>query len=248
MAKIAIFVNTFLRDDLIQRFVESCEKYVPDCRLYITDNGRITKEKLEQYRELESRGHFIHTRKFNYWWRKSFNEKLFSLADEEYILKIDDDFIFDENSNIERFIEILDHNKDIGLVGGQVWHVRNNRKSDYIFKVVGIEGDDVFRLKVLDFDDKDYIDCDYVPDFWMARREIFVKDGVRMEENMKPAEGAHELFFRKIYLMEKDWKIVYTDKVRAIHEKSSNSEEYKQYRYGGYNPKTYKKNIKMARE
>jgi len=247
--KIAIFVNTFLRDDLIPRFVECCEK-ITNSRLYISDNGRVTDEKSKLYSKLIHSGHKVYLPKeFNYWWRKAFNDKLILLQDEEYILKIDDDFILNKDSNIEKFIEILDNNPDIGLIGGQVWHVRNNRKSDYIFKVMKENKDGVFELKVMDFDDKDLIYSDYTPDFWMARRELF--DTIKMRENLKPAEGAHELFFRDIYKARKlgvlKLKVAYTDKVIAFHEKGGNTEEYKKHRYGGFNPETYKKNIKMIK-
>jgi len=248
--EIAIFVNTFLRDDLIKRFVDCCEKYIPNGKLYITDNGRMTEEKEKYYMELIHKGHSIHTPKgFNQWWRKSFNDKINRISYEKYILKIDDDFIFDENSNIEKLLETMESHPDIGLLGGQVWHIKNNRKSDYVFKVTRERDDGVFELKVLPFEDKDLIFSDYTPDFWLARIELF--DHVRMREDLKPAEGGHELFFRDIYNARKSGelklKVAYTDKVIALHEKSGNSEEYKKYRYGGFNPETYKKNIKMVR-
>ena len=246
---IAIFVNTFLRDDLIPRFVDSCEKHIPNGRLYITDNGRMNSTKMNYYKELKKRGHIIDIKEeFNYWWRKAFNEKISKLQDEKYVLKIDDDFIFFDRCNIKRFKELLESDTKIGLIGGQVWQTHRNVASDYIFDVVEKEDNGKYLLKYSEIKEKGRIYCDFVPDFWMARREIF--EDIRMAEDLKPAQGGHEHFFRTIY--EKriqgriDWRVAYTHEVRVEHEKEGHqTEEYKKHRSSGL--KDYHKNIKVIR-
>lgn len=247
--EIAIFVNTFLRDELIPVFTKSCKKFVPNSKLYITDNGRMTTLKRMAYGLLGREGHFVeHKKEFNYWWRKSFNEKVSKTDGEKYILKIDDDFVFKNNSNIKKFIEILEKNPDIGLIGGQVWQDHRNEPSPYIYNVKEKEGDR-YLLEYARFRGKEFIHCDFVPDFWLARKEIF--DDIQMAEDMKPAQGGHEHFFRTIYEKrqsgEIDWKVAYTNEVIAFHEKHwvVHTDEYKRERSSGL--KDYHKNIKIIR-
>lgn len=211
-------------------------EFVPDARLYITDNGRENATKNVFYRKLLNEGHYIERLDFNYMWRKAFNEKLGKLQDEKYILKVDDDFYFDKPVT---FTDFLEKDLKIGLIGGQVWHSHRNEPSDYVFNVERKEGDK-YLLSLAKHKGGGYIYCDFVPDFWMARREILPK----MPE-LPPAGGGHEQFFTQIYEMEKDWKVAYTNEVVAIHEKDKQTAEYRSHRKAGWG--AYDKNVKLIK-
>lgn len=230
----AVFIHTFLRDDLMYRCVASVKEYLPGARIYLSDGGRMTDEKREFYKQLEAEGHWVkHYEEFNIWWRKAFNEKA-QIATEEYILKLDDDFYIDGNTHIDKFYDVIDADNRIGLVGGAVWHEHRSEKSPYIYKVVEKVGDK-YRLDFAEQEDYGYTICDFVPDFWLADRKIF--DVIKMDPDLKPAQGGHEKFFTEIYEKrqngEIDWKVAYTNEVLIQHEKSVQTTEYKNARASG---------------
>lgn len=246
---VAVMIHTFLRDDLMERCVKSVEKYLPGARIYLSDGGRLDERKEKYYDELEDRGHWVrHYEQFNYWWRKAFNEKV-AIATEKYILKVDDDFVFDENSNLERLRYFLETDKSLGIIGGRVWHERHNDISHYVFDVTGTAEDGKYILDHSKHTPGGYIYCEFIPDFWLARREIF-KD-IQMENELQPAQGGHEVFFRKIYEKRQsgqiEWKVGYTNEATAVHEKSTQTEEYKEHRLKGFKSDEYFNNIKVVK-
>lgn len=224
--KPAIFINTFLRDDLLYRCVDSCLKYIPNSKLYITDNGRQNQEKDLFYSRLEEQGHFVEIKDFNYPWRKAFDEKI-DKCTEDFIMKVDDDMYFTEPLD-------LTIPADAGLMGGKVWHEHRGIPSPYIYNIEKT-GERRYTWTALDPDIFTY--CDVTPDFWIARREIF--NDFRMDGTILVGQGGHEVFFMDIWHTDKDWRVVYNPNIVAMHEKGSNTEEYKSFRWG--NPIIYQK-------
>lgn len=234
----AVFIHTFLRDGLMERCVESVKKHLPGARIYLSDGGRMTSSKTTYYARLRNAGHWVeHYDEYNVWWRKVFNEKA-KIANEEYIIKVDDDFYFSPTSNATRLISMMDQWPDLALLGARVYHQAREEDSKYIYQVTGVQGDKY----VLDYApaiEFGWAAADFVPDFWIARRGLF--DVVQMDPNLKPAMGGHEKFFTDIYearqkneALKKHMRIGYTTEVVAYHEKSHESAEYKQERASGF--------------
>jgi hypothetical protein len=227
---IAIFIHTFLRDDLMKRCVESCLEHIPNCRIYLTDGGLMNDWKRGFYDELRKKGHFVeHKKEYNYPWRKAFNEKLEKLQDEKYIMKIDDDMFFkEEHFNLKEMMSCF--KKDIGMVGCTVWHYIHNNKSWYLFNIKKT-GYRKYEWEFCDTMSK-IITCDVIPDFWIAKREVF--DDVRMNGEMLVGEAGHEDFFMRIWVARQlgkiKWKIAFNKNARVEHEKGTNTKEYKRER------------------
>lgn len=226
---VAIMIHTFLRDDLMYRCVDSVLKFMPDAKIYLSDGGRMTTKKRLYYDNLIQGGHYVkHYDEYNYWWRKAFNEKV-SIANEDLIIKIDDDFYFKDDSNLNEFIDIMKFQSDINLLGGKVFHEHLQKPSPFIYSVVE-KIDDKYRLEFAKTDcDINY--CDYVPDFWIARKDFLLNNP--MADNLKPAQGGHEKFFTDIYESKYQGSVAYTPLVVAYHEKGSQSNEYKRQRSSG---------------
>jgi hypothetical protein len=230
---IAIFINTFLRDAMMYRCIESIEKYMPEARIYLTDNGNESSDKYIFYLKMRERGHFTEHKTFNYPFRKAFLEKLPKLQDEEFIMKMDDDMVLQAHPT--RWLEFLQADPKIGLIAGSVWHTQKNEASRFIYNIWQ-RPDGIYRWTYpAGFDDKfGYIYADIVPEFWIARREIF--DEITMDGNRHIGQGGQENFYTEIWKKrmagEIDWRCAYTNEVEVIHDKVSikNPPEYKKYR------------------
>lgn len=247
---IAVFVNTFLRDQYMYRCLETCFKYVPDCRLYITDNGRMNEEKQRFYKSLEEQGHIIHIpNKFNLWWRTSFNRKVHMLNGEKYILKIDDDFLLTKKTNVQIMLDFLEKDPNLGLLGGRVWHTHRNEAAPFMLEIMEKNEQGYYPTRYADHSSTGYVYCDVVPDFWLARASIF--NDIQMREDLGPGEGGHEVFFREIYEKRKEglieWRVGYTNESEITHSKKADevSEEYKKYRIGSFSREVYLNNSRL---
>lgn len=222
---IAVFIHTFLRDETMYRCVNSVLKHIPNSRIYLSDGGRKSSEKDEFYAKLREQGHFIeYTPTFNYNWRQSFNDKLDHLQGEEYLLKVDDDFYF--TKSIKPLEDHIHNDPTIGLLGGQVFHHKLSKPSSYIFNIEKIG--EQYKWDYVKQPKTGYVYCDVVPDFWIARTSIF--DDIKMDGSIPPAGGGHEDFFTRIWELQPDWKVAYTNDFSVEHEKSKNTQEYNGYR------------------
>jgi hypothetical protein len=113
------------------------------------------------------------------------------------------------------------------LIGGQVWHCHRDIASPYVFNIIK-NGEKDYTFKQAEQKENGFIYCDIVPDFWLARKEIF--DDVKMRGDVLIGQGGHEVFFMDCYLAKKDWEIAYTNETVALHEKSGNTLKYNQHR------------------
>lgn len=230
------------------RCVTSVQKHLPDARIYLSDGGRMTNNKQVYYTALQAQGHWVqHYDEFNVWWRKVFNEKA-QVATEDYILKLDDDFVIENSTNIDTLLQYIQNDPKLGLLGCKVYHEHRKENSVYIYDVVETDAKSgKYRLAFTEQPTKGYKYCDFVPDCWVARREIFEK--VKMDPTLRPAQGGHENFFSDIYMMRErgdiDWRVGFTNDVVMTHEKGSQSDEYKRHRSAGMHD--YYRNIRVIR-
>jgi hypothetical protein len=182
-------------------------------KIYVADTGEFTMEKIDFYRK---RRELVD---YNYLgWDTSpaiTRNFLMSKIEEEYIWKIDDDFLLDGREKPIEIMNLLEKQKDLGLVGMSV--AGGDRISPYIYNVEKTDRM-IFKPtkpKYKDFNGLLYQYCDVTPDCWIAKREIFPE--CNYDERYHVSEGLHPDFF--IQIKETKWKVAYTPSSVVSHTK-----------------------------
>lgn len=146
-------------------------------------------------------------------------------TDGDYILLLDDDFIFTEKTRIMKMKEILENNPKIGIVGGTV---KNDEQETHFECVLEKEGDTLYQRP----DGDDWKDCKGIPykltgcvlNFAMMRRKIF--NDIRWDDKIK-IKGEHTDFYLR--LKDTKWKVAFCPEVSIRHEHISTG-EYREMR------------------
>ena len=190
-----------------------------------------SSEKEDYYNTLKEKGHVIFQLPYNCGAIYTRNY-LIKKTKEPYILVIDNDFVFNKLTKLERFLEILEESPQIGAVGG----ILNNRlKCDvnYIYDLIRENNKLYFiynsykKWFITSKGKYRFIPSDLVLNFFLARREIF--NDILWDENYK-MYGHIDFFLR---MKETKWSVAYTPDVEAMHQKQSDSDKYLNYRHGG---------------
>lgn len=247
MTELAIFIKTFNREEALLNCIESIKKYLTDIdyRIYIADDGEKTETKTNLYKNLKRQGHVIKELDYNIGASKSRNILLKSLQDEKYILRLDDDFEFYEETNIEAMINILESVFEIDVVADLEKQVGNGksvfsgeispwqgfflkRKNKLIKKVINI--DDFFYFKTNKYK---FAYCDFTRNFLLIRREVF--NNIKWDDKI-PFAKEHEDFM--LELKKYGYNIVFTPD--SIHLHRDDIESTKTYKTNKYSKKNKK--------
>jgi len=192
MKRTTIITHTFKRPEAIKALTESIATYYP---AYIPDYFLVNDD----------------TDKDNgVSWGRNF---LISQAQTEFVLCIDDDFIFTENTNIEK-LEYLMDTTDYDIIGFECG-------SDYLGSFV-IDGTTVHQVS----QKNQQGNYDYIPQIFIARREVLVKHP--WDPTLKIGEH-FPFFFEHLGKI----KVGYTNEVSILH-KHINPGNYKEYRKRGW--------------
>ena len=134
--KIAITIPSFLRFDKLFQEISSIKKFYPKGihTIYIGDQDKPYEDKIMIYNNLRKKGYKIYQLPFNCGAIYTRNY-LIKQTKEPYTLVIDNDFLFNKQSTLKSFIEILKENKNIGIVGGIV-NKRLGRNKDYTYDLI----------------------------------------------------------------------------------------------------------------
>ncbi|XP_067414796.1 beta-1,4 N-acetylgalactosaminyltransferase 2-like [Emydura macquarii macquarii] len=108
---VTITTKTFLRYHKLRRFIKSVRQYYPDIKIIVADDSNIT-EKIEE----ENVEHYIMP--FGKGWFAGRNLAI-SQVTTKYYLWVDDDFLFTENTKIEKLVDVLEET-NLDVVGGSV--------------------------------------------------------------------------------------------------------------------------------
>jgi len=144
---------------------------------------------------------------------------LFKITDRPYKLVLEEDFVFTENTKIEKMVEVLEDNPEIGVVGGKVLTNGMELPFEHFFKK---NGRTLYHVKNDNEWTGGYKITGCVPNFALMRDNL----GVGWDERIK-IEGEHTDFY--LQMMDTDWKIAYLKDVSINHEKV-NSPQYKKLR------------------
>lgn len=223
-------ITTFERFDHLERLLLSISHYYPNASILIADQSYKfaaddyfalydkcyqagLKNKPTAY-NLEHDCGLSHARNF-----------LVNKSMKPYQLVLEDDFVFTDQTKIEKLLGVLEAKQHIAVIGGAV------SEHDYILPFVhNFKLDDKTLYHVPCGDDwrqdggcnHKIVDC--IPNFFLARKQLW--SDMQWDDEIK-IEGEHTDFFYRLWQM--DWMVAYTDQVVINHEKD-NSQEYKDMR------------------
>ncbi|XP_073463931.1 beta-1,4 N-acetylgalactosaminyltransferase 2-like isoform X3 [Aquarana catesbeiana] len=124
---VTITTKTFLRYDKLRELIKSIRLYYPNIKVIVADDNekpeKIEDPNVEQYIMPFAKGWFAG------------RNLAVSQVTTKYFLWVDDDFLFTENTKIEKLVDVLE-GTDLDMVGGSV------AGSHFSFKLIWEEGDD----------------------------------------------------------------------------------------------------------
>lgn len=236
---VGIIIPTFLRPEKLINCVNSIFKIYSDVnrfqtffKIYIGEQGEITQEKAELYHKLEEMGHKIFKLPYNCGLSYTRNY-LISQVKEPYILVIDDDYIFTEESHLEPFFRLLVENENIGIVAGKLKNreqtpvkifVDKPKNEMNILTHIILPEEYIYSIETKIQKSVPYFESEYVLNFFIAKKEMF--DDIKWDNELKLVE--HTDFMLRLKTTK--WKTVYTPTVIVEHHPENNSAEYQSYR------------------
>lgn len=180
-----IAVKTFGKMRQTNQFVDSVRKFYPYIPIILTDDGlyetlpaRFGKDPNLVYKKLPfdtglSRGRNI----------------MVDMVTTEYLVLMDDDFLFDVNTDIDYLLDVMEHT-NFDILGFKNPEDHKRWKFDFCGKME-VENETLF-LKPGSYGRESECDIvDFVPNLFLARTESLKK--VRWDERLKL--GEHEEFF-----------------------------------------------------
>jgi len=223
MHNVDFLITTFMRPDSLTKLVESIAKYYPNANTYIGDQN--SKKDRAFYENLQLRTGLPFTviklpydcglsRARNY---------LVQNTPSDYKLILDDDFIFTEETDLYKFITLIEQD-GVGVVAGAVR--TKGTIVHYEYRLLK-RGDTLYYSS-----DKDkwkkhknitYKQTGCVLNFALYRKEVFAD--VLWDRDLKVCEHL-EFMWR---LNQTQWKILYTPEVVTDHSQERNG-QYKTMR------------------
>jgi len=225
-------IVTFKRPHLLERLLISIAENCPNANIYIADQNE--EFNVAWYKELWQKLFNLGLQKKPVAYGMGFDKGLSfcrnylcKVTKNQYKLILDDDFIFNEKTEIDKFVKLLDARPDIGIVGGALTQKGDlvNFEHDLV-----IEGDVLYHKKREQeyqvFQGLHFKEYDCVLNFALFNKNVF--DGTKWDEELKVTE--HTDFFLR--LKQTRWKVAYLPEVSIEHDKENN-EEYEKFRSRG---------------
>ncbi|XP_078699211.1 beta-1,4 N-acetylgalactosaminyltransferase 1-like isoform X2 [Branchiostoma floridae x Branchiostoma belcheri] len=219
--KVTIITKTFLRYSSVRLLLHSIHKYYPKMRIVVADDSRPIEDLQSEHVD-----HYVMP--FASGWFGGKNLAV-SQVTTSYLLWLDDDFVFYEETKLEVMVEVLD-NSNLDLVSGSI-----GKESLVVTKVVLVPGekhDD--GACILYKTDQNYGKVPGFPDcylttkvtnFFMARTDEIRSVG------FYPAYSRYA--DREFYLEGLGKLRMAACKGVDIHHNQTRNAEYLKYRYGG---------------
>lgn len=190
--ELAIIIPTFLRNEKLKDLIQSISKTIHSekYRLYIADQGLFDLEQDEYYKDLQKDGHKTFYLPFNSGLSYARNY-LVKQTKEPFILLIDDDFYFTEDTKIQNFIYILNNRSDLGIIGGKLkdhedYHFRLIKMNNKFYYIKLNPKEWYYTLNTYLIKPIRFWYSDIVLNFAMFKREVF--DNHKWDNELKLAE------------------------------------------------------------
>ena len=228
---VGFIVINFLRTDSTKKCILSLKKYYPNVKIYIADQDEPCREMIQFYEENYVEYYYVpYDCGIGYC-----RNLLLTKVKEPFLLWGDNDFVFDKNSNLSSGITILEHNKNIGFVGGGV--IRNDTLGHYerilsysaeygILIYVPLE---LTEPEVHILGDISFYYCDLTYNYVLCKTKVLQENSkLRWDERLKVAYEHTSLFL--CLKQFSDYKVVYCPSMVVIHEHSFSNQRYNKLR------------------
>ena len=212
MNDVAFLLKTFERPGVAQRCVDSILQLWPGANIYQADDSR-KPSKCAGIRQFWQLPHDVGV--------SAGRNHLIRNTDAAYVVQVDDDYIFTEDTDLVRMKQLLDDHDDLVLVGCKCRHIRPNKTGwTKYFGDVRIDDNGVLwspqvtRWQLED-DGLKWSYADTVSNFWIAKRRLF--DCMMWDERLKIG-GEHADFFQRLQAANGDQAMM--DRILMMREKN----------------------------
>lgn len=239
MTELAIFIKTFLREEALFNCINSIEKNLEGISftIYIADDSYyMSDEKRHLYKKILDEGHVVLELPFGIGVSESRNLLLQKLKDEKYILRLDDDFEINNETNILGMKQILDSNQKIGVIADLERQIGDGKgvfsgdingwqgflhieDSSLIKKIVPLE-----KFVYSSLNGIKYSKCDLTRNMLLIKRDVF--NEVKWDDNIK-FDGEHEDFL--LQLKYSKWDLVFTPDSIHLHREDIQYKKSNEY-------------------
>lgn len=211
MQDVDFLITTFMRPDCVERLVLSIAKFYPKANVYIGDQNKANdKQFYERLRIVSGLQLTVFKLPYDCGLSRARNF-LVTQTPSPYKLILDDDFIFTEQTDLQKFKTLIELD-GVGVVAGAVstngkpihyeYRLRKSRNTLYYAP----DGDEWKEHEGIT-----YKETGCVLNFALYRKEVF--DWLLWDRELKVAEHL-EFMWR---LNKTPWKIIYTPEVIADH-------------------------------
>lgn len=217
--RITFGITSFERPALLERLVASIRRRYPEARILVADNGRLKANLPSNVKVLNL--------DFDCGLSRARNALIDNL-ETEFLLLLEEDFLFTDETRIEPFVEILDTDHEVGMIGGAM-RGGNGRLGLYcldidIFRGVMYVQDSARRMRVTQFGTS-YRICDIAWNFGLFRKEFLAMN--RWDDRLKV--GEHAAYFHQVKLRG-HWRVAATPAVVIYHVPDNRTEHYNKHR------------------
>jgi len=209
ISQIAFNIKVFMREQIAQQTIRSIRQmYGAAANIYVADDSQVA---------LQLRGMSKSFRlPFDVGCSAGRNH-LVRKTTEPYIVQVDDDYIFDEHTDIMRMVQLLEDHDDLVLVGCKCRHPRGTHVGwTKYYADVRLEDHKVIADRPIrvhhEEDGLQWFLCDVVSNFWVAKRRLF--DVMMWDERLKIG-GEHADFFMRLQAANGDQVMI--DRIQESH-------------------------------
>lgn len=249
---LAVFIKTFRRDEPFFNTVSSVRKYINvPFRIYVCDDGPVSHERKSLYGELKNEGHRIILCDEEIGAAAGRILMVQALGNEEFVLRMDDDFEVSPNFNVARYINLLRSNPTFGVLSGME-RQRGNGKGvrdgqvSYAHGFFRIDNDvlykdhvDVSKLSFDQFDGVRFIPLDFGRNMLLIKREMF--EAVMWDERISFA-AEHEDFLLQVK-NSKYWKYLFVPEITHVHRQDLSDLSDAKYRQAKNNEQNRQRSL-----
>jgi|GEM_PF-6756077 len=225
MEDVTIVVTTFERPDMVRGFLQSVRRFYPDIGIIVSDNGKKRPELEDEI--VNGYGCRYLRLPFDSGVSKSRN-KAVNEAGTEYVVVCDDDYEFTEETKLDNFRKVLEHDAKVGVITGEL--IYYGKKKKYLNNLI-INDRDKFWL-VMPTQEKEMMEADGVKYHYVDHAYQFLMmrnvPELRWDPNLKCSWEHVEFSIR--LKREGIWKLAATPDVVGKHINKSPSKLYWRHR------------------
>jgi GT2 family glycosyltransferase len=204
--QLTAIITTFLRDDCLFKCLSSFKKYYPEINFIVADNGKLSYEKKQKIEEMGGKYKIF---PFNCGLSYMRNCVVKTIKT-PYFLLLEDDFIFQRKTKIEKLLTLM----DIADIAGGTF-IQDGIVKKYAVKFIKGKKFIYKDVKIRRFKYKNvyYKKVDMIPNFFIAKTDLPVK-----WDNSIKIGYEHPDFF--LQAQEKGLRILYCEDVIIKHTRT----------------------------